>query len=151
MRFAHDSESEPLRDTRQFWLRAGLASFLVCQLEEGYSVVLEFPRRRFSTSKRALSQALRELSQEAGLPLPERLKTQGFWRRVEVQVAEGRPRWRPSVLWHEASWRELVVLGRYLPRDLGRREVAYRVRLETGVEFALVREPLGSWYAEDLR
>jgi hypothetical protein len=39
-------------------------------------------------------------------------------------------------------------LGRYL--NLDRRELGFRARLTSGAEFALVREPLGYWYAGDL-
>jgi hypothetical protein len=46
-----------------------------------------------------------------------------------------------------ATWQRIEVLGRVM--GLGR-ELGYRCRLRSGAELTLVREPAGTWYADEL-
>ena len=94
-----------------------------------------------------MNEAVREVSLEAGLPLPPScLRAKEQWSRVDVRC-EPSPSRRPVALWVGGGWLAIEVLGRWT-RGLGSREVGYRARLKTGAELALVRERLGRWYAE---
>jgi len=102
--------------------------------------------RSFAISPRAFGEAIRELSFEAGLPLPAAYRDQKEqWCRVDVRC-EGGSR-RPSAIWLHGSWLAIEVLGRFTG-DLGSHEIGYRARLATGAELTLVRERLGRWYTE---
>jgi len=142
-------------DVTELAVRASGRSFAIVALGEGYALVLELPRRGFSLSRRALAQAAREIEAEADLPPALALRSER-WSRVEVQTVPSDRR-RPEALWLDGAWQPVVILGRHhaqSPRGprgrAGRGEVGYRARLATGLEFALVREPLGAWFASDL-
>jgi hypothetical protein len=147
LKYLKESRFPSWPDTRELLVRAARRSYLAVALSEGYALVIELPRFAFRISSRALAQATRDLCLEAGLPCAESaIAVAERWARVRVRTA-GDMR-RPAALWHDGKWRKLVVLGRYL--DLADREIGFRARLRTGAEFALVREPLGRWYAGDL-
>jgi len=139
-------------DVTELAVRASGRSFAIVALAEGYALVLELPRHGFSLSRRALAQAAREIEAEADLP-PTRALRQERWSRVEVQTVASDRR-RPQAVWLDGAWQPLVILGRHQVVGArgrpGRGEVGYRARMATGLEFALVREPLGAWFASDL-
>jgi hypothetical protein len=115
-------------------------------------LVLELPRRGFDLSRRALAEAAREIEAEAELPTTTAL-TRERWSRVEVRTVPGDRR-RPEAVWLDGAWQAVVILGRHhahrRPGRPGKGEVAYRARMPNGLEFALVREPLGTWFASDV-
>jgi len=134
----------------EFVVRAQSRSFALVALAEGYALVLELPHHAFSFSRRAVGEAVRELELEAGLP-PSTITSDGErWSKLEVQTVPGDRR-RPQAVWFQGSWRPVTILGRYA-LELRRRgrAVGYRARLPSGQEFALVREPMGLWFAGDL-
>ncbi|HTQ03997.1 MAG TPA: hypothetical protein VMI54_09075 [Polyangiaceae bacterium] len=134
----------------EFVVRARKRSFALVALAEGYALVLELPRGAFSFSRRAVGEAVRELELEAGLPSSTVTSDGERWSKLEVQTAPGDRR-RPQAVWFQGSWRPVTILGRYHVDSRRRgRAVGYRARLPTGHEFALVREPMGLWFAGDL-
>jgi hypothetical protein len=133
----------------QVLLRCAKRSYAIVGLPDGYALVLELNRHAFALSRRAVSEASREIRAEAGLESPPGERASEHWSRVAVQTADGDER-RPAAIWLEGEWTPLTILGRYAASTSGQREIAYRARLPTGLEFALVREPLGTWFAEDL-
>lgn len=135
--------------THEFIVRAQQKSFALIALEEGYALVLELPRGAFSFSRRAIAEAVRALELEAGLPASAATVRSERWSKLDVRTVPG-DRLRPEAVWFEGSWRPVTILGRYREPVRAGRAVGYRARLATGHEFALVREPLGLWYAGDL-
>jgi hypothetical protein len=135
--------------TDQLALRCAKRSYAIIGLPDGYALVLELPRYAFNLSRRAVAEAAREIRAEAGLDAPAGEPVAERWSRVAVQTAEGDHR-RPAAVFLEGEWKPLTILGRYAASGDGHREIAYRVRLQTGLEFALVRELPGGWFAEDL-
>lgn len=134
-------------ETRSVVIRAAKKSFFVQTLADGYAIVIQLLPHAFSVSQRAITEAVRELSLEAGLDLPSELrKPREYWCRIDVRCEARRPR-RPSAVWLEGAWSAVEVLGRW-SADLGPREVGYRARLASGAELTLVRERLGRWYVE---
>jgi hypothetical protein len=136
------------RDTFEMCFRAKQRSFAVIILAQGYALVVETPTKSLHLSRRAVLQAIYEISGEAGLPLP--LTTRGMqerWTRVLVQ-ADRRLR-RPVAIWRGDQWISLTILGRLRRDQLGRSESGYRVRTADGKETTLVREPFSRWYAEE--
>lgn len=158
-------------DVREFVVRARGKSFALVALSEGYAIVLELPRRSFSFSRRAVAEAVRELELEAGLPPSIAMGER--WSKLEVRTAPG-DRHRPEAIWFKGAWHPVTIVGRYaLPSASGGRgsggisagargvvggtgapragvTTGYRARLSTGHEFALVREPMGRWFGDDL-
>lgn len=135
------------REMDEIALRGAKKSFLLKNIGDGYAVVLVLVPHAFGVSRRALSEAVRELCEEAGLPLPpSAARDRDAWRRVEVLAVASDPR-RPSAVWVGGAWSPVEILGR-LSAGLGGREVGYRARLPTGAELTLVREPLGRWYSD---
>jgi hypothetical protein len=134
----------------QLFVRSKHRAYAVIALSDGYSLVLVLSRTCFRVSRRAVAQAVRELEAEAGLTYAKGSKRRAErWSRVTVRTAENDRR-RPEAIEIEGEWCLLTILGRFRSRDLDRREVGYRARLPNGAEFALVREPPGRWFAEDL-
>jgi hypothetical protein len=128
-------------------VRARKKSFVMSALADDYSLIVQLLPHAFAISERAMSEAVREVSLEAGLPLPPScLRAKEQWCRVDVRC-EPAPSRRPAALWVRGGWLPLEVLGRWT-RGLGSHEVGYRARLKSGAEFALVRERLGRWYTE---
>ena len=130
-------------------LRCEKRSYAIVGLPDGYALVLELPRYAFNLSRRALSEASRQIRAEAGLEVPGGESPLERWSHVAVRTANGDHR-RPAAVLLEGDWKPITILGRYAASPNARREIAYRVRLPTGLEFALVREPPGAWFAEDL-
>jgi len=146
---ARDAKKLGLGEAQEFAVRAHKKSFVLVALEEGYALVLELPRGAFAFSRRALSEAVREIEVEAGLR-PSRVTLKGErWSKLEVKTAAGNRR-RPLEVWLDGSWRPVTILGHYTVTESPRRLVGYRARLASGYEFALVREPLGKWFAGDI-
>lgn len=136
-------------DTDEIILRGSKKSFALVAMEEGYAIVIQLLPHCFSVSYRAVSEAVREASSEAGLPLASRYVEGEHWTRVEVRPTPGDER-RPHAIWYGGTWCVVEVLGRYHDADLDRGELGYRARLANGAEVGLVREQLGRWYAEEL-
>jgi len=134
---------------RQMIVRSQRKTFATIALEEGYAIVLVMHRHAFAISGRALGEAVRELSREAGLSLPA-----GFddgserWSRVDVRTLDDDPR-RPQAIWHRGAWHDVVILGHYSARSKLGTELGYRARLRSGAELTIVREPLGRWYVDE--
>ncbi|HET9233311.1 MAG TPA: hypothetical protein VFP10_04160, partial [Candidatus Eisenbacteria bacterium] len=146
---ARDVPHPHYRDTDGILVRGKKKSFAIVGLPDGYALVLELPRRSFGVSERAVAEAARAIEIEASLgtrrttPAPER------WLRVEVRTASSDRR-RPEAVWLDGAWHPLVILGRHRGSITARREVAFRARLPNGLEFTLVREPSGHWFADAL-
>ena len=134
-------------ETSELMVRSSQRSFAVFILDAGYALVLCLARHCFRVSPRAVGEAVRVLSLEASLKMPPAFVSAGRWRRVYVRTAPSEPL-RPQSMWHDGSWRDLIVLGRYRERAFNRRDRGYRARMSNGAEFFLVREPLDRWYAE---
>jgi hypothetical protein len=143
----HRSNVPVLRVTDEVALRAARKSFFLKHIGDGYALVLVLPPHAFGISRRGLTEAVRELCEEASLPLPRSaLREEDTWRRVEVLAVAADPR-RPSAVWVGSAWAPVEILGR-LTVGLRAREVGYRARLPTGAEITLIREPLGRWYSD---
>ena len=126
-------------------VRARNKSFWVEALPLGYALVVQMGRRAASLSPRALGQAKRDLCHEAGFSLARPSES---WVRVVVEEEAGTSR-RPVAMSLEEEELYVTVLGRV--RSQAKHEAGYRVRLSTGEERTLVREPLGHWYLEEER
>jgi len=136
-------------EQQQITLRGRSKSFVGVSLEGGYLLVLQLPRGAFVVSERAMAEAVRSISLEAGLPIPRRYAGPGqAWTRVEVKSATKSR--RPAAIWTEGRWHELEVIGCF--RDLaGRRPtLGYRARLSDRLEMTLVREAFDRWYSDTL-
>lgn len=135
--------------TTEFSFRGRRRTFVVETLGQGYALVIELRSRRLRTSSRALAEAIRTISEEAGLELPPNWTiVRERWTRVQVQ-ADRRLR-RPVALLRNGTWSQVEILGRLARDQLERSEAGYRVRtLEDGAELTLIREPLNKWYADD--
>ena len=137
-------------ETREILVRGASKSFALITLSDGYVIVMQLLPRSFAVSQRAVAEAVREIASEAGIEnrLGGAVAT-GRWSRVEVRTVAGDV-WRPEAIWIESSWSPPSVLGVYADAELDSREIGYRARLESGAEITLVREPMGSWYADGL-
>jgi hypothetical protein len=125
-------------------VRARKRSFLVRSLPDGYALVVVLKRDVFGISFRAIDLSERDLCKEAGWPMPPSRGTS--WYPVEIETTP-RDRRRPSrVRTSAAAWEGVEVLGSVV--GLGR-ERGYRCRLRSGAELTLVREPAGTWYADE--
>jgi len=134
----------PLRDPRHVVVRGLQKSFIIRPLADGYSVVLVLSTRGgFAPCTRAYTVFERALHAEAGIG----------------RKAPGPP-WTPVLVEHDARCRprSLRALDAEMPQPtevlgavmgLGRGERGFRVRIVTGVETMLVREPGGAWYADE--
>lgn len=144
------SPAENVLAVDQLFVRSKHRAYAMIALTDGYSLVLVLSRSCFRVSRRAVAQAVRELENEAGLTYVRGSKRRiERWSRVTVRTARSDRR-RPEAIEVDGEWCLLTILGRFRSRDLERREVGYRARLPNGAEFALVREPPGRWFAEDL-
>ncbi len=147
-RLVHAARVPGWSEAREVLVRGSKKSFALVPIVEGYAIILQLLPHAFSVSRRALSEAIRELSNEAGLPIPDGYLDE-HWTRVEVRPTTGDER-RPAALWVGGQWVPVEVLGRYQDDDLERGELGFRARLTTGAEVNVVREALGRWYVEDL-
>jgi|HubBroStandDraft_6_1064221.scaffolds.fasta_scaffold276890_1 hypothetical protein len=144
------SEIEPaapsLGALRTIVVRARGRGYHVRRLPERYSVVLMLhPRAAFAVSERAMEEAVRRLSVEAGWPAPP---DGARWFGVDVETARRGRVLRPSRLKLGGEWLPLEVMGALM--GLAPREKGFRVRLPNGAEMMLVRERLGGWFADEL-
>jgi hypothetical protein len=133
-----------VRPPTQILVRSVRKSFLVRPLPDGYALIVVLKRHGFGISPRALAITERALSQEARWPMAEHRGP--TWYPVDVETAY-RNRRRPLRMLAGSTWQRVEVLGSIvgLGRDRG-----YRCRLRSGAEVTLVREPAGSWYADEL-
>ena len=132
----------------EFSFRGRKRTFVIITLGQGYALVLELRARRLNASARALTEAVRTISEEAGLELPSTWRTaRERWTRVEVE-ADWRLR-RPRAIMRGGIWCQLEVLGRLTRNQLQRSEAGYRVRTEDGAELTLIREAFNNWYTDD--
>ena len=134
---------EVLKGARAIVVRGRKKSFIVRALQDRYAVVVVLCRGAgFASSSRAFIVFERALQAEAGIGRGRHL---GPWTPVSVRLG---PRSRPDLVSSGTGTpQELEVLGAVV--GLGPRERGYRVRLATGIETTLVREPGGSWYADE--
>lgn len=143
-----ESKIPLLQGVSSMSVRAKGRSYLIEAMPDGYAIALRLPRHSFNVSRRALSQAVRELGHEAGIELPE-ARTQLNWARVFVRTPHADDKLRPDAIWLGDRWSPITILGRYQARDLLRSERGYLARLVTGAEVFLVREPLGVWFIDN--
>jgi hypothetical protein len=112
-------------------------------MADDHALIVLLKRNVFGISPRAVAIAERELSAEAGWPPP--LQEGPIWHPVEVETA--RPvRHRPVRVRAGSKWQRVDVLGKVVGLN---REKGYRCRLRSGAELTLVREPAGTWYADE--
>lgn len=158
-RIALASMQEQSRFTTLRWVvtRAERRSFLVYLLPEDYAlVVVQRWRGAFVPFARPIATAVRALSKEAVWPPP--VEAPPIWHAVEVTTDARR---RPDRIRIGEEDVGLVVLGKLAtpsrltpgtirpePKEKGR-DRGWRVRLDSGKELTLVREPGGHWYADD--
>jgi hypothetical protein len=138
-------EAKHLGASWEMVVRARRKSFLVEALPEGYALVMELARRASGASDRALCRARQRLCEEAGFP--DVADPRGRWSKVAVEEEPGASR-RPVRLTVEKEELDVTVLGRISDPEASRAQ-SFRVRLSTGEECTLVREPLGRWYLEE--
>jgi hypothetical protein len=145
----HESRLPGFHNVRSITVRAKSRSYFIEAMPDGYAIALRLPRHCFNVSRRALSQASRELAREAALTRPE-ARAEVHWVRVRVRTpASSRLLRRPDAIWVDDEWSPLTILGRYQARDLSRSELGYLARLASGAEVFLVREPLGVWFIDN--
>jgi hypothetical protein len=133
----------PPGTTRWLVVRAGRRSFLTYALPDNYAIVALLGRRAgFAPFARALTSCARALSVEARLGSSA---ARTSWTAVEVECnRHGRPV-RLTLPGDAAHAVEIIgsVVGQK------GRERGYRVRIDTGAELTLVREPGGFWYTDE--
>lgn len=138
--------SAQVRDApiRSLLFRAEGGSFLLHRLPDGYALVLLLHRGAgFLGAPRALSVAERLLSTDAGWGL--RVPLEDPWFVVDVMVDDDdRPRW----VIVENKRERATVIGRLV--DLPGYERGFRVRLDSGMELTLIREPSKVWFTPDV-
>jgi len=133
----------PAARTRcQLTVRCAHRTFFISSLSHGYALVMALARGAFAVSLRALQNAEWELAIEAGwLEDP----SQRVWRPVDVEPSP-KSALRPARVRRGSHWESLDVLGTVVGLD---RDRGYRCRLQSGAELTLVREPAGTWYADE--
>jgi hypothetical protein len=139
------AEAPQIGTIHQVVVRARSYGYFVRRLEENYAVVVILhPRAAFAVSERAVQEAIAGLSHEAGWPAPSDATR---WHFVEVETERrGRVR-RPRKLKVAGAWQPLDIMGSLV--GLAPRERGFRVRLPSGAEMMLVREPHGTWFADE--
>lgn len=126
---------------QQLTIRSSKRSYIVRRLPENYAIVILLSRRAgFASTTRALEACTTALAREASWPLDKG----HHWVFVDVTVD---PKRRPQRIALRDKHQSLEVLGTLM--GLGRRERGFRVRLESGAELNLVREPGNRWYADE--
>jgi hypothetical protein len=145
----HESRLPAFSHVTSLTVRAKRRSYYMEAMPDGYAIALRLPRHCFNVSRRAMSQAMRDLGREAGLTRPEG-RAEVRWARVRVRTpAASRLLRRPDAIWLNEAWSPLTILGRYQARDLSHSELGYLARLASGAEVFLVREPLGVWFIDN--
>ncbi len=126
---------------RQITIRSERRSYILRCLPERYALVILLSRRAgFTPTTRALAACETALAREASWPAEKGHR----WIAVEVVVDRKR---RPREVTLREGRHALEVLGTLI--GLRARERGFRVRLATGAELNLVREPGGRWYADE--
>jgi len=145
----HEARIRGFRHVTNLSVRAKRSSYLIESMPDGYAIAMRLPRHCFAVSRRALSEAIRDLGREAGITVPE-ARAGVHWARVRIRTssAPGASR-RPESIWVGDKWSPITILGRYQARDLSRSELGYLARLASGAEVFLVREPLGRWFMDN--
>lgn len=142
----YSATSPHLNDATDFLVRAQRKSFALEALPEGYALVAELPRRAATVSERALSHTRRLLCEEAGFGTPPGKRA--AWNNVTVRE-DGSRRHRPLEVSLDGQWHAIEILGVLVEHSARRRDLGYRIRLQSGQERTLVREALGHWYLEE--
>jgi hypothetical protein len=126
----------------QINVRTKARGYVIIPLLEGYALVVLLARGALRISSRALAVSERALCREAGWPTPPEVPP--IWHSVEVEASA--PAHRPLSLRTGSEWERVIVLGTVvgLGRDRG-----YRVRLSSGAELTLVREPFDHWFMDE--
>jgi hypothetical protein len=142
----HEAAQSPAfgERTREIIARAATRTLFIRALADGYALVLVLGRGAFAPSRRAVVGAERALAREAGWDAPP--DRDAKWYPVEVETSP-RDRRRPSRMRAGAEWQAIEVMGSLV--GLRGRERGFRVRLRSGAEMTLVREPFGRWYADE--
>ena len=126
-------------------IRAARKSFLVYGLPEDYALVLILGRAAgFAGWRRAVPACTRALVEEAGWTWVG--SRPAMWH--PVQVASDAQR-KPAAMLAGGRLRPVIILGA-VASGVAHNEKGWRVRMDTGLEATLVREPGGRWYADDL-
>jgi hypothetical protein len=126
-------------------VRGTKRSFIAYTLPDAYALVILLRRLAgFTASTRAFFACERALCHEAGWTPSARV---AHWFPIEVHYDKRR---RPVAIAESETAEKLVsveVLGSVM--GLNARERGFRVRLSSGIELTLVREPGGCWYSDD--
>jgi hypothetical protein len=139
--------------SRSFVVRASRASFFVHALPEGYALIVRLARGAgFRGLQRAVPACARLLASEAGWgrmasewhPVDVLLDERSAPRALRVAARRGAP---PAPEDPELEV-PLEVLGRFRAA-LPEHAKAWRVRIDSGAEFTLVRESGGFWYIDE--
>jgi hypothetical protein len=143
-RIVLDHVPRPLGSVRSLVVRSARRSYIVYGLPEGYALVVLLGKRAgFTASSRAFFETQRELAREAGWSLSREAQ---HWYPVRVECDRNR---RPVMLRRAPVESSPVEILGTVASGLGARESGYRVRVDSGAELTLVREPGGRWYAEE--
>jgi len=136
-------DRQSLAGTTFVALRGGRASYQAHVLPEGYALVLVLSRGAgFGGWRRAVAACRLELAREASWSTREaRAPT---WYAARVMTDNN----RPVALGLPPCMTKLEVLGS-VASGMGRRERGWRVRVASGIEATLVREPGGNWYVDE--
>jgi hypothetical protein len=160
----HDVAAQPgLARVRWLVVGAGRGSYLVYALPDDYALVVVLARTAgFVGWQRAAAVCAVALGAEAGWA-PRRATTTE-WHPVRVSADA---RLRPRFVRVGGRPRPVEILGMVVKRPdsgnggnrgngdaaarprTGSRERGWRIRLQTGIEATLVREPGGAWYADE--
>jgi len=143
LRKAGDGIPESWGPVQQVVVRASRRSYVARTLQEGYVLVVVMCRGAgYGISERAVAQVEFDLRAEGGWTPPKGVER---WVHARVEPLSDDRR-RPRRVQLDGAWHDLQVIGSVV--GLARGERGYRVRLDTGVEFTLVRERLGRWYTD---
>lgn len=126
-------------------MRGARQSVIARGLPENYAVIVLLKRRAgFAPSARALSACEHALAREANWTLEDELA----WFAVTVECDVRR---RPVNIVYGGLEEPVEVLGTVRSEDfkLGPQERGFRVRLASGPEITIIREPGDYWYAEE--
>lgn len=141
-----------LKHSERIAVRLGNAGYVMCVLDESYSLLLVLRTLgTFLVSHRLLAEFKSRILLEAGLPV-----SRSHWQRVEVEPDQKNV--RPQRLRVVASaadqtraegdgWTSVEILGALV--GMAPRERGYRVRLGTGAELTLLREPSRLWFIDE--
>ncbi len=127
---------------REIVVRCERGAFLLRALPDKYVVVIMLHRRAgFAGADRAISACVHALAREARWDLPETRS----WFAIHVESDERR---RPIRIIYGGLAERVEVVGT-VAGGLRRAERGFRIRLASGPEITVVREPGDFWYAEE--